>query len=94
MNEFSVSAHGDYLCTDGLEILVLLCQSSELGCSDKGEVSGIKEEYRPFLGRLQLSQTDLSEIPLCRLVCLDLEIRYRVSYLDAKMVAHVFPLND
>jgi len=64
MNELGVSAYGDYLCANSLEILVLLCQSSELGCSDKGEVSGIKEEYCPFLVSLEFSQADLSEISL------------------------------
>jgi len=63
MYELRVCAYGDELSACCLEIFMLLCQSSELGCSDKGEISRIKEEDRPLPVRLQVRKADLSKVP-------------------------------
>jgi hypothetical protein len=62
VNEFGISAYGNNLGIDRLEILVLLCQSSKLRGSDKGEVCGIEEEHCPFFVRFQFCQAYLPEI--------------------------------
>jgi hypothetical protein len=75
MHELGVPADRDDLRTDLLEGLVLLCQSSELGGSDEGEVRGIEEQDRPFLRRFKGGEADLAEIPLRRLEGLQFELR-------------------
>ena len=48
MHKLCIGAHGYNLATHALEAVVLLCQSSKLGCSDKGEVCGVKEQDAPL----------------------------------------------
>jgi hypothetical protein len=43
MDKLRVRTYRDDLCSDRLEFLMLLCQSSKLGCSDKSKICRIKE---------------------------------------------------
>jgi len=51
MYEFGISAYSNDLGAGFLESFILLCQSSELGCSDKGKVRRIEEKDCPLLRR-------------------------------------------
>lgn len=48
MNKLCIRAYGNNLGAYLGEFLLLLCQSSKLGGSDKGEVCRVKEQYCPF----------------------------------------------
>lgn len=74
MNKLCVGAYGNDLCAGVPELILLLCQSSELGSSDKGKIGGIKEEDRPSLFRLERFEAHLAEIALRRLISLELEV--------------------
>jgi len=89
VDELRVGTHRNELSPKRREIPLLLCQSSKLGCSDKGKISRIKEEHGPLLARLYFCQADLAEIALRRIIRLDPEIRYRVADLDAIVLAHL-----
>jgi len=58
-----------------MEPLVLLCQSSEFGRSDEGEIGRIEEEDRPAAVADLLAHADLAEVPPRRLVRVQLEVR-------------------
>ncbi len=58
MDEFGICADSYQFCTKGLKILMLLCQSSKFGCSDKGEIGRIEEQHCPLLICLQFSKAD------------------------------------
>jgi len=64
VRELGVRAHGDNVTAHPLEPLLLLCQSSELGRSDEGEIGGIEKENGPALPGDLLLQAELAEIPL------------------------------
>jgi hypothetical protein len=83
MHELGVSAHGNYLGAELLEFCILLCQSSEFRCSDKGEVGGVEEKDGPFFCGLQVRKTDFAEIRFCRFKGFEFEIGNFLSNLDA-----------
>jgi len=64
MNKLCISAYSNDLGADLSEFFLPLCQSSKLRGSDKGEVSGVKEQYCPLPGCLQGLNTHLTEITL------------------------------
>jgi len=85
--EFGVSADGIDLSAEFLEFIVPLCQSGKLGRSNKGEVSGIKEEDGPLLLLFLVGQTHLAEIAFGRFVCIQLKVRDFLSNLNSKTAA-------
>jgi hypothetical protein len=62
MDELGVGADGDDLGIQFFEFIVLLRQSSKLGCSDERKVGRVEEEDGPSLGRLSGGKADLIEI--------------------------------
>ena len=86
MYEFGISAYRDDLGTGFFECFMLLCQSSELGCSDKGKVRRIEEQNRPFLCRFQSSEADLAKITPGRLIGFHFEFRGRLSDPDTAVI--------
>ena len=48
VDKLGVRAYGYNFASKFLELFIPLCQSGKLGCSNKGEVGGIKEKNRPF----------------------------------------------
>jgi hypothetical protein len=91
VDELGIVADRYDLRTRFLEFAVQLCQSRKLGCSDKGEISRIKEKYRPFLFLLQGTEAELPKISLGRLVRLDPEVRHRLPYpKTTAMFTHTF----
>jgi hypothetical protein len=92
MDEFGISADGNNLGARLAELLMLLCQSSKLGRSDKGKVRGIKEEDSPFSAFSQRLQTHLPEIALPGLIRFKFKIRDVLSGSQAATVlAHSRP---
>jgi hypothetical protein len=79
MHELGVPADRDQLGALLLELLVPLCQSGELGRSDEGEVSGIKEQDRPFPGLSYGREVNLAEVCLDRIESLDLKIGHALA---------------
>jgi hypothetical protein len=75
MNEFGIGAHRNYLGACFPELLMLLCQSSKLGGSDKSEIGRIKEKDRPLAAFSQCLQIHLSEVAPLRFISFKLEIR-------------------
>lgn len=87
MYEFGISAYRNDLGAGFFECFILLCQSSELGCSDKGKVSRIEEQNCPFLRRFQSSEADLAKITAGRLIGFNFEFWGRLSDPDAAAIA-------
>jgi len=75
MYEFRVGAYRNDVGTGFLKLVVQLCQSGELRCSDKGKIRRIKEEDRPSLLLSLCTEAHLSEIALFGFVGLDLKVR-------------------
>ena len=50
VNKLRVAAHRDDVGAKLLEVVLLLCQSSEFGRSDEGEVGWVEEEDSPLAG--------------------------------------------
>lgn len=86
MYEFGISAYCNDLSAGFFECFILLCQSSELGCSDKGKVSRIEEQNCPFLRRFQSSEADLAKIATGRLIGFHLEFRGRLPDPDTAAI--------
>jgi hypothetical protein len=85
--EFGISAYGNDLGARFLECLILLCQSSEFGCSDKGKVRWIEEQNCPLLRRFLRGEADLAKITPGRLIGFQLEFRGRLSDPDTAAIA-------
>jgi hypothetical protein len=64
MNKLCISAYGNNLSAYLSEFFLLLCQSSKLSGSDKGEVSRVKKQYRPFPAFLHSFKARFTEITL------------------------------
>ena len=64
MNELCVRAYRDDLCARLLELIILLCQSSEFSSSDKSKISRIEKKYGPFIVFLQRLETYFAEVAL------------------------------
>jgi hypothetical protein len=62
MDELGVGAHGDDLRIRFFEFIILLRQSSELGCSHEREIGRVEEEDGPSFRRLSGGKADLIEI--------------------------------
>jgi hypothetical protein len=76
VHELRISAHRDDIAAHPHEPLVLLCQSSELGGSDEGEIGGIEEEDRPSLLAELFLQAEFPEVPFGGFVRGQLEVRH------------------
>lgn len=87
MYEFRISAYSNDLGAGFLESFILLCQSSELGCSDKGKIRRIEEQNCPFLRRFLCGEADLAKITAGRLIGFHLEFRGRLSDPDTATIA-------
>jgi hypothetical protein len=85
--EFGISAYRNDLGTGFLECFILLCQSSELGCSDKGKVRRIEEQNCPFIRRFLCGEAYLAKITPGRLIGFQLEFRHRLSDPDTAAIA-------
>ena len=72
--KLSIGADGDELGTQLFEAILLLCQSSEFGRSDEGEIGGIEEPYGPLPVFLVLIEAHRPEIILSGVVGRELEI--------------------
>src|SRR5262249_31949188 len=82
VGELRVGAHGDDVTAHPLEPLVLLCQSSELGRSDEGEVRGVEEEDGPPLAGDLIPEAERSEISPDGVIGGELEVRDDLSQLE------------
>src|SRR5438552_541465 len=90
MHELRVRAHRHDVAAHPREPLVLLCQSSELGRSDEGEIRRIEEQDRPPLAVELLLQVELAELLFRGLVRRELEIGYLLAELHPRRrVRHV-----
>jgi hypothetical protein len=90
VDKFGVGAYGNDFCTQLFKLLILLRQSSKLGCSDKGKVGRVKKENRPFLGGFQPGKTDFREISLGGIKCIKFEIGNALTNPDtAAITRHV-----
>ena len=87
MYKFGISAYRNDISAGFFECFILLCQSSELGCSDKGKVSMIEEQNCPFLRCFLCSEAKLAKITAGRLIGFHLEFRGRLSDPDAAAIA-------
>jgi hypothetical protein len=85
--EFGISAYRNDLGAGFFECFILLCQSSELGCSDKGKVSRIEEQNCPLLRRFLRGEADLAKIALGRLIGFQLKFRGRLSDPNTAAIA-------
>jgi hypothetical protein len=71
VNKFGIGAYCNYLGADLFESVVLLCQSSKFGGSDKSKVCGVEEENCPFLIRFCIVENEIPEIAFARVINLD-----------------------
>jgi hypothetical protein len=62
MDELGVGADSDDLDIQFFEFIVLLRQSSKLGCSYEREIGGVEEEDGPAFDCFSVSKADLIEI--------------------------------
>ena len=82
VDELGVRAHGNELGTQLREAILLLCQSSEFGRSDEGEVRWVEEQNSPFTLRLDLIEADGPEVVFDRVIGRKLEIGNRGAKLQ------------
>jgi catechol 2,3-dioxygenase-like lactoylglutathione lyase family enzyme len=75
VDELGVGADGDEGGAELLEAFLLLCQSSEFGGSDEGEVGGVEEQDGPLSLGFDLVQGDAPEIVLDGVEYRKLEVR-------------------
>jgi hypothetical protein len=87
MHELGISAYRNDLGTGFFECFILLCQSSELGCSNKGKVRRIEEQNRPLLRRFLRGEADLAKITPRGLIGFHLEFRGQLSDPDTAAIA-------
>ena len=87
VDEFGVRAHGNDLCPEFFEFLILLGQGGELGRANEGKVRGVEEKDGPLLCGFLGREADLAEITLGWLVGVELEIGYCLADPDIRSTA-------
>jgi hypothetical protein len=82
MDELRVSTDRDDLGAFLDELVVPLCQSGELRCSDEGEIRRIEEKHRPCSGPLAVGKAQRAEISLRSIESFEREIRHLSAHLN------------
>ena len=88
VDELGVGAHRDDVAPHLHEPVVLLCQSSELGRSNEGEVGRVEEEDRPALAGDLVGERELPEVVLHGVVGGELEVGDLLPQLEPRRIGH------
>lgn len=83
MDKLCICAHGHNFSSRFLELLILLCQSTKLCCSDKCEICRIEEEDGPLAILLELFKGDLSKKHLIWIIGIHFKIRDALPQMES-----------